>query len=265
MLGGKTVVITGASSGLGEALAEAAAGSGANLALLGRDAEKLAPVAERCRCLGVGVAEVTGDVVNPGDCERLIAAAEDAFGSIDYLVLNAGVSMWARFDEVEDPAIFSSIMETNYLGVVHCIYHGLDALKRSGGLIVAISSVQGVTGVPCHTGYCASKHALQGFCDSLRIELKGTGVDVLTVMPSWIRGTSLRARAYGPSGEPLGEVAKGHHSSAVPLDGLVTRVLKAMKKRQRRLFAPGYLRFVPLLKVLCPRFLDWIIGKKISR
>lgn len=265
MLSGKTVVITGASSGLGEALASAAAASGANLALLGRDAQKLAPVAGRCRSLGAGVVEVAGDVVEPGDCRRLVDAAMDEFGSVDYLVLNAGVSMWTLFEDVEDPEIFEKIMDTNYLGVVNCVYHGLEALKRSGGLVVAISSAQGITGVPWHTGYCASKHALQGFCDSLRIELKGTGVDVLTVMPSWIRGTSLRSGAYGSSGEAIGEAARDHHSSAVSLDSLVARVLKAMKKRKRSLFVPWYLRFVPLLKVLCPRFLDWVIGKKVTR
>ncbi len=265
MFSGKTVVITGASSGLGEALASALAGEGANLALMGRDAGKLGSVAENCRSSGAGVVEVTGDVVDPGDCERLLAAALEEFGSIDYLVLNAGVSMWARFEDVEDPEIFSKIMDTNYLGVVHCVYHGLDALKKSGGLVVAVSSVQGVTGVPFHTGYCASKHALQGFCDSLRMELRGTGVDVLTVMPSWIRGTGLRASAFGGSGEALGDSAKGHNRSAVALESLVGKIARAMKKRKRRLFVPGYLRFVPLLKALCPGLLDRIIRKKVSR
>ena len=265
MFSGKTVVITGASSGLGEALASALAGEGANLALMGRDAARLASVAESCRGGGAGVVEVSGNVVEPADCERLLAAALEEFGSIDYLVLNAGVSMWSRFEEVEDPEIFSKIMETNYLGVVHCVYHGLDALKKSGGLVVAISSVQGVTGVPFHTGYCASKHALQGFCDSLRMELRGTGVGVLTVMPSWIRGTGLRAGAFGASGKALGDSAKSHNSSAVELESLVGKVARAMKKRKRHLYVPGYLRFVPLLKALCPGLLDRIIRKKVSR
>ena len=265
MFSGKTVVITGASSGLGEALASAVAAEGANLALMGRDARKLGSVAESCRSSGAGVVEVAGDVVDLADCERLLAAAREEFGAIDYLVLNAGVSMWARFEEVDDPEIFSKLMDTNYLGVVNCVYHGLDALKESGGLVVAISSVQGVTGVPFHTGYCASKHALQGFCDSLRMELRGTGVDVLTVMPSWIRGTGLRARAFGGSGAALGDSARGHHKSAVELESLVGKVARAMKKRKRRLFVPGYLRFVPLLKALCPRLLDRIIRKKVSR
>ena len=138
MFSGKTVVITGASSGLGAALASAVAAEGANLALMGRDARKLGSVAENCRSSGVGVVEVAGDVVDLADCERLLAAAREEFGAIDYLVLNAGISMWARFEEVDDPEIFSKLMDTNYLGVVNCVYHGLDALKESGGLVVAI-------------------------------------------------------------------------------------------------------------------------------
>ena len=265
MFAGKTVVITGASSGLGAALAEGVAKAGGSLALLARNAERLGAVAESCRAAGARVVEVQGDVVDPGACEGLIAAALAEFSSIDYLVLNAGVSMWASFEEIEELSLFSKIMDTNYQGSVNCVYHGLAALKESGGLLVAISSIQGLTGVPSHTGYCASKHALQGFCDSLRIELKGTGVDVLTVLPSWVSGTGLRGRALGTEGEPIGVEAKGHSSSAVPLDRLVAKVLRAMRKRRRLLYVPGYMRVIPLLKALCPGFLDWIIKKKVSR
>ena len=265
MLSGKTVVITGASAGLGEALAVSVSGAGGNLALLARNGETLAGVAGRCRAAGAGVVEVQGDVVNGADCERLISTALEEFSSIDHLVLNAGVSMWARFEEIEDPEVFSKIMDTNYLGAVNCVRSALDALKESAGLITAISSVQGVTGVPSHTGYCASKHALLGFCDSLRIELEDTGVDVLTVLPTWIEGTGLRASAYGGKGEAVGEGARRHKRGAVSLDRLVPKVLRAMDKRRRCLYVPGYLRVVPLLKALCPGFLDRIIRKKVGR
>ena len=265
MFSDKTVVITGASSGLGEALAAGVAEAGGDLALLARDAGKLAAVAERCRGAGARVVDVPGDVVKAGDCERLITAALEEFSSIDHLVLNAGVSMWARFEEVENPELFSNIMDTNYLGAVNCVRPALASLKTGGGLITAISSVQGITGVPSHTGYCASKHALQGFCDSLRIELEGTGVDVLTVLPSWVQGTDLRARAYGGKGESIGGEARRHSGGAVPLDRLVQKVVRAMRKRRRRLYVPGYLRIVPLLKALCPGLLDRIIRKKVDR
>ena len=265
MFAGKTVVITGASSGLGAALADGVAKAGGCLALLARNAERLGAVAESCRAAGARVVEVQGDVVDPGSCENLISSALAEFSSMDYLVLNAGVSMWTSFEEIEDLSLFSKIMDTNYQGSVNCVYHGLAALKESGGLLVAISSIQGLTGVPSHTGYCASKHALQGFCDSLRIELEGTGVDVLTVLPSWVSGTGLRGRALGAEGEPIGGEAKGHSSSAVPLDRLVAKVLRAMRKRRRRLYVPGYMRIIPLLKALCPCLLDWIIRKKVSR
>ena len=106
---------------------------------------------------------------------------------------------------------------------------------------------------------------MQGFCDSLRIELKGTGVDVLTILPSWVSGTGLRGKALGAEGEAIGAEAKGHRSSAIPLDRLVAQVLRAMRKRRRMLYVPGYMRIIPLLKALCPGLLDWIIRRKVSR
>ena len=90
-------------------------------------------------------------------------------------------------------------------------------------------------------------------------------MDVLTVLPSWVSGTGLRGRAFGAAGEPIGGEAKGHNRSAVPLARLVTKVLRAMRKRRRLLYVPGYMRIIPLLKVLCPWLLDWIIRKKVSR
>ena len=83
---------------------------------------------------------------------------------------------------------------------MNCIYYALPYLKQMRGMIVAITSIQAKIPVPQHTGYVASKHALQGFCDSLRMELNGTGVDILTVLPHWLTGTDLRKRAVGKDG-----------------------------------------------------------------
>ena len=207
MFAGKTVVITGASSGLGAALAEAVAKAGGGLALLARNAERLGAVAESCRAAGARVVEVQGDVVDPGACEGLISAALAELSSIDYLVLNAGVSMWASFEEIEELSLFSKIMDTNYQGSVNCVYHGLAALKESGGLLVAISSIQGLTGVPSHTGYCASKHALLGWCESLRYELAPDGVRVQIVLPPEFDSPMVDQLNVGRSPENLAMVS----------------------------------------------------------
>ena len=110
----------------------------------------------------------------------------DEFGRIDTLVNNAGITMWAAFEEVSDLAIFEQIMRTNYLGSVYCTHYALPYLKQSRGQIVGISSLTGKTGVPTRSGYAASKHAMVGFFDSLRIELAPCGVTVSMVYPGFV-------------------------------------------------------------------------------
>src|SRR5688572_29499062 len=139
----KSVVITGASSGIGRELAVAA------------------------------------DVSDEAACRRVVEAAVEAAGGVDVLVNNAGISMWGRFDELEDLSMVERIMRVNYFGAVYCTRYALPHLKKRGGLLVAISSLTGKFGVPTRTAYSASKHSVQGFFDSLRVELIGSGVDVL--------------------------------------------------------------------------------------
>ncbi|MCY3665879.1 MAG: SDR family oxidoreductase, partial [Gemmatimonadetes bacterium] len=199
-LSNKTVVITGASAGLGATLAVECAQQGARLVLLARNAERLGAVAQECEQLGSEVLTVVGNVAIAEDGKRLVEAAIERFGHIDYLVANAGVSMWTAFAAIEDVTLFRTLMEVNYLGAVHCVHPALSHLKESKGLFVVISSIQGQVGVPLHTGYSASKHALQGFCDALRMEVAESGVEVMTVLLHWLKGTELRQRALGRDG-----------------------------------------------------------------
>ena len=258
----KTAVITGASSGLGRSLAIELSGLGAGLVLFGRDGARLEETAERCRQGGGTVVTVTGDVTEPDDCARLIAAALDRFGGIDYLVLSAGVSMWARFEDIEDVTIFRKVMETNYLGAVHCAHAALPYLKERRGMIVAISSIQGKIGVPYHTGYVASKHALQGFCDTLRVELEGSGVRVLTVLPHWLRGTGLRQNAYGKSGTPMGNARPAHSGESIGLDECCREIVAAIRSGKRELIIPLRLRVLAWLNKLSPKLVERIVKSK---
>src|SRR5439155_17357729 len=124
------------------------------------------------RKLGAGgVITVKCDVAVENDCRTLVAAALLAFERIDVLVNNAGISMWARFEEITDLAIFERLMRVNYMGAVFCTAHALPHLRASKGRLVNIASLAGLIGVPTRTGYSASKHAMTGFFDSLRIEL----------------------------------------------------------------------------------------------
>jgi NAD(P)-dependent dehydrogenase (short-subunit alcohol dehydrogenase family) len=201
MFADRSILITGASAGLGAALAQALAAHGARLTLMARRADRLQEVVAACQAAGGKAQAVEGDVTQPEDGVRLTQAAVEAYGAVDGLIANAGLSMWARFDEVEDVSVFRRLMDVNYLGAVHCLHPAMPHLKKSGGMFVAISSLQGRIGVPYHTGYVASKHALQGLCDALRMEVADDGVAVLSVLLHWLRGTELREHAFGADGE----------------------------------------------------------------
>ncbi|MDP6039040.1 MAG: SDR family oxidoreductase [Candidatus Latescibacteria bacterium] len=258
----KVAIITGASSGLGAVLAVALAKEGVHLSLFARREEKLSETAEHCRGLGVRVITVTGDVTFVEDCKRLIETTMAEFGRLDFLIANAGISMWARFDEVEDVGIFHKLMETNYLGVVHCVHSALEPLKQSQGLVVAIASVQGKIGVPLHTGYVASKHAVLGFLKALRMEV--ADVHVLTVLPHWLRGTDLRQSAFGKDGETLGESSRRHNKESISLEDCSQAILKAMQKRKSELVIPWKLRILPWLQLINPKIVEWLVKGKVK-
>lgn len=255
----KTVIITGASSGLGASLALEFAKAGANLGLFALDEEGLVETAAKCRERGARVLTVAGDVGRPEDCEQLVEDTVSQFGGVDYLIACAGVSMWAKFEEIEDVSIFRKLMETNYLGIVNCVYYALPHLKVRSGMIVAISSIQGKIGVPFHTGYVASKHAVQGFFESLRAELSGSGVDVLTVLPHWLRGTNLRKSAFGKDGSAMGASEKKHSKESISLEACCQAILKAMEKRKRELVIPSKLKLLPWLNLINPGIVAFFV------
>ena len=259
----KVVVITGASSGLGAALALAFAREGASLALFARNQDRLEETARACRELGAEPLVVAGDVTRTSDCQRLVVGTVERFGGVDVLVANAGISMWARFDEVEDPELFRTLMETNYLGVVNCLHFALPELKASRGMVVAISSIQGEIGVPLHSGYVASKHAVQGLVKTLRMELRGSGVGILTVLPHWLRGTGLRRSALGADGAAVGERSRRHSRESISLEACSEAVVAAVKRRRRELVIPWKLRLLPWLELIDPRIVAWFVGRAV--
>ncbi len=262
---GQVVAITGASSGLGANLAEAIAAAKGKPVLFARSRENLEAVAARCRNSGGEPHVVNGDVTLPEDCARLVGQTIERFGRLDVLLACAGIGMWTRFDQINHPGILKQVMDVNYCGVVNPACYALPHLKQSRGMLVVISSVQGKVGVPYHTGYSASKHAVHGFCDSLRMELRGTGVDVLTVLAHWIQGTSLRVNALGPDGARRGHEAHGHGPGAVAVDDACRAILEAITKRRRSLFLPGKLRYLTWLSAVAPSLAERIIIQRVEK
>ncbi len=201
-------LITGAGSGIGEALAIESAKRGYDLVLMGRNEQNLQKVAAVCKGLGSLVVVVAGDVSKKEDCEEFISAAEALPGKIKILFNNAGISMRAVFEET-DPDVLHTLMNTNFWGTVYCTHYALPELLKNKGSVVGVSSIAGFKGLPGRTGYSASKFAMHGFLESLRNENIKKDLHVLIACPGYtasnIRKTALNKTGQSQSETPLDE------------------------------------------------------------
>jgi short-subunit dehydrogenase len=251
---GKAVVVTGASSGIGRALCLELAPRRPRLVLAARDGARLEEVAGQCRELGAEAVVVKADVASEADCRSLVARAAESFGGIDVLVNNAGIGMIARFDELTDLSIYERLIRVNYLGCVYLTHAALPHLKKSRGLVVVVASLAGLTGVPMRTGYAASKHAVIGFFDSLRIELLGSGVGVSVLCPDFV-ASEIRKRAIGPDGRPLGK-SPLQESRIMSAEECARQIARAMERRERMLVMSLRGRLGRLVRLFAPGLID---------
>jgi len=258
----KTVVITGASSGIGWEMAIQLAEQGANLVLAARQGEKLIELANLCYKLGGKAVAIPTDVSDPKQCCSLIEAAVQAFGEIDVLINNAGTTMWARLDEITDLTIFEKIMQVNYLGSVYCTYYALPYLKLSKGRLAAVSSLTGKAGVPTRTGYAASKHAMVGFFDSLRVELRGSGVSVTMIYPGFV-DTGVQERGFGADGKPLG-VNPLQLNKIMTSSECARLCINAIANRRREEVMTLRGKVGQWIKLIAPGLVDQIAAKAIK-
>jgi short-subunit dehydrogenase len=260
-LAGRRIIVTGASEGIGRALALALAAGKARLVLAARDASRLETLARECRAAGGEAHPVPTDVANAQDCEWLIAESMRALGGIDVLVNNAGITMWSRFDALADLEVFDRLLEVNYLAPVRLTSLALPHLKAARGLMVAVASLAGLTGVPERTAYAGSKHALVGFCDSLRIELAGSGVDICVVAPDFVV-TETHRRATGPDGQPLGESPMQQRKIMTAAD-CAARIVRGIERRERLVLMTARGRVGRWLKLVSPALVDRIAARAI--
>jgi short-subunit dehydrogenase len=257
----QVVIVTGASEGIGRALCLVLAERKDRIVLAARNEGRLAQVAEECRARGAEVLVVPTDVTGKEDCRALVEATRSGFGRIDTLVNNAGMSMWSRLDEIADLDLFETLMRVNYLGCVYLTYYALPELKKSRGRIVAVASLAGITGVPTRTGYAASKHAVFGFFDSLRIELSGTGVSVTVVAPDFVV-SEIHRRALGPDGQPLVD-SPMQEAKIMTADECARMIVNAMDRRRRLVIGSFRGRVGRFVRLLAPGLIDRIATKAI--
>jgi short-subunit dehydrogenase len=255
------IVITGASEGIGRALALQVAAEGAKLVLAGRNAARLDDCAHACRSAGAEACTFAGDLSDAGVCGRLINFAVESFGRIDTLINNAGITMWAMFQDTSDPALIQKVMQTNFMSAAYCTHFALPHLKKSQGRIAAVASLAGILGVPGHTIYGASKHAMFGFFNALRLELKEHKVSVTMVAPDFVR-TEIHVRGLDANGEAMGKRLPEHHMSA---EACAAMIRKAVFRRQRQVItsARGNLAFI--MRDLIPWLVDAITARSVKK
>jgi short-subunit dehydrogenase len=256
-------IITGASAGIGLEMARQLAGEGAVLALAAREPTLLNAALQQCLDLGARAIAVPTHVADKEQCRRLIDQTVSAFGRIDTLINNAGISMHSRFDELQDIDAAERVMRINYLGSVWCTYFALPHLKATMGRIVAVSSLTGKNGVPTRTLYAATKHAMAGFFDSLRIELKGEGVSVTVAYPGFV-ATDIAQRAIAPDGGTLGE-RPVHKAAVMSAEECARLIIGAARNRKREIVMTTIARIGLIAKAIVPDLVDRVAERKVRR
>ena len=252
-LNGKVVVITGASSGIGEAMAREYSKMGAKVVLGARREEELRRVADDIKAAGGEVAYAACDVVSEEECKRLIDTAIDNFGGIDVLICNAGLSMRALFDEC-DLKVLHRLMDVNFWGTVNCTKYALPWLQKSKGSLVGISAVAGIHGLPGRTGYSASKYAMTGFLDTIRVENLKKGLHVMTACPGFT-ASNVRFSALTADGTQQGETPRNEAKMMTP-EQVAHIVARGIHRRKRLCLMEWEGRGTHLLKKFFPALVD---------
>lgn len=255
-------IITGASSGLGEALAMELASRGYNLTLSARRRDKLHVVRDKIVQANpqADVLCVVADVSDKASMKALVAESVAHFSKVNVMIANAGQGMWCRFRDLDDPDQLKDLQQINYMGVVYSMFFALPHLQATRGSFVAISSIQGVIPVTLHTGYVASKYAVNGFIETMRIE--EPDIHFLLALPGWIAGTELRAHALTSSGPAAVHVKKTHGKSAISTERCAREICEALFARKVEIFTPNYLKYAPTLRRLNRKAFDCMVTRK---
>ncbi len=226
----KTVAITGGSEGIGKALIANLIKQGANVATCARNENKLLLLKEQF--IGSTLLCIVADVSVYSDCESFINNTINTFGGIDILINNAGVSMHAELKDT-DVSVFKKVMDINYFGTLYCTKLALPHVFKSKGTIVGVSSIAGYRGLPGRSGYSASKFAVNGFLEALRVELVSDGVNVMWVSPGFTQ-SNIRQVALTENGQSQGE-SPIDESKIMSSETCAAHILKAVQNRKRTL------------------------------
>lgn len=249
----KVVIVTGASSGIGRALAEVFSAAGAKVVLAARSQAKLESVAS---LLPNESLTVRTDVSDEHECQTLVEQTVERFGKIDILINNAGISMRALFKDVE-LKVLRQLMAVNFWGTVYCTKYALPHILEQKGSIVGVSSIAGYRGLPGRAGYSASKFALQGFLEVVRTEHLKDGLHVLIACPGFT-GTDIRNKALNESGRWQGETPL-NEDRLMSTSAVARHMLNACRKRKRTLILTTQGKLTVFINKWLPALMDRIV------
>lgn len=261
-LDGKVVIITGASSGIGKACAKSFGEGGSKLVIAARNVQNLQNTVDELQELGINVKSVPTDVSNEEDCRELINAAIKEYGKIDMLINNAGISMRALFLDMEID-VFEKIMDVNFRGTVYCTKYALPHIIKTKGSIVGVSSIAGSKGLPGRTAYSASKFAMQGFLEALRIENRESGIHVLIACPGFT-SSNIRRTALKANGAVQAKTPRKEENMMSP-EEVAERILKAVQTKKHKIVLTRNGRLLVWLTKFLPGITDKLVFKNLSK
>jgi short-subunit dehydrogenase len=249
----KTVMITGASSGIGKGLALAIAARGARLGLLARRQNLLDEIVNSVRLRGKRAYAIAADVRDADAMQAAAGRIREQLGPIDILIANAGIGTSTHISQL-DPIHVANVMSINVLGAANSVAAVVPQMvERGKGQLVAISSLAAYRGLAKSAAYCASKAAVSSYFESVRIDLRHTGVDVTIIHPGFIK-------------TPLTEGRGAKMPYLMELDDAIPKILSAIEKRKKSIAFPWQLATVVRATMFMPAFMyDWIAERNSFR
>lgn len=252
----KVVLITGATSGIGKALALAFGQAGAAVVITGRNVQNLQLTAQELKAQNIIYLALQADVSQEQDCATMVAETIRKFGKLDILINNAGISMRALFENLELEVI-RKVMDINFYGTVYATKYALPHIIKSKGSIIGISSIAGYRGLPGRTGYSASKFAMHGFLETLRTEMLAKGVHVMVACPGFT-SSNIRNTALAANGQAQGESPRDE-DQMMPAEEVAARILKATYQRKRDLVMTTQGKLTVFLNKWFPSLTDRLV------
>jgi dehydrogenase/reductase SDR family protein 7B len=258
----KVVIITGGSSGIGKALAEAFGSRGSKILITGRNKPELDTTVSELEKKGIIISGFQSDVSREENNRKMAEEAMARFGRIDILVNNAGITMRALFEDV-DLDVIRKVMEINFFGAVYATKYCLPEIKKNKGSIIGISSIAGFRGLPGRTGYSASKFALNGFLECLRTELLKTGVHVLTASPGFT-ATEIRKRSLTKDGSAQGDSPRDE-GKMMTAEECAKHIYNATVKRKKILVLTAQGKLTVFLNKWLPSLTDTFVYNVMAK